>query len=426
MTALLNKLMHANESMNIDVGVGVEKLRQEAQKKVLQYGLPTLRDERWKYTSLKLLERREYPDSTDFDEAAAIQQANKIIGDLPSAGLVIFVGECCLLSLAPEWADSLSMLLSDASTGGQQALTADALVQDSSSDGFIWLNLTRATTGLIFNLPVDKSIEKPLHVVYLNQSNAQAWYLRHHWKLAGNSKLTIMEHQYYSGAGLGNIYRSIELGENSELNWLTVQQTGSEFVLLQHNHIQQQHNSLCKQLNLDLGARLARQETRVQLAEPEAGYRYAGLLLGQQRQHQDQHVQVNHEAVNCSSQQSYRTVLGGHARGVVNTAAKVATGADGSDVQQNTASMLLSNTAEMDAKPELEIYADEVVASHGATIGQLDEDAMFYLRSRGLNMDLARQMLVGGFVSNIVETIEADELRAYTEVLVRQQLEQML
>ncbi len=423
MSALLDKLL--SHSSTGGTGAVVQQMRQAAQKSVLQYGLPTIADERWKYTSLKLLERREYSKLGAVDKATVIRSAENIIGDSPSAGLVVFAGGHCLLSQAPEWARSLVDVLSDDPEAAEQLLSADELVQAGSSDGFIWLNLARAADGLIIDIPPGVRVEQPLHIVYLDEDNL-AWQLRHHWKIAAGSSLTIVEHLCCTGAGLGNIYRSIDLESDSELNWLTMQQAGNEFALLQHNHLLQQQSSSCRQWNLDLGARLSRQETRVSLTEKQANYHYGGLLLGQQRQHRDQQVLVMHDAADCSSRQNYRSVLAGHARGVVNTAARVAAGADGSDVQQNTASMLLSNTAEMDAKPELEIHADEVVASHGATIGQLDEEALFYLRSRGIDQGFAKQMLIAGFVNKIVTGISDAKLAAYAQAQVQQQLEHLL
>lgn len=425
MSALLDKLLHTDVISDDEV---LQALRQKAQKNVLQYGLPSLRDERWKYTSLKLLERRDYSELNDVDQAAAVEQAKSIVGDYASAGLVVFVGDHCLLSGSFDWLHSLTDLLGDGMESVQQIFIADEQVQAGSTDGFIWLNLARSQSGLVLNLPDDLQVDQPLHVVYLHSDDgsAVASNIRHHWKLGKNAKLDIVEHYYQSDAGLSNVYRTIDLDKGSELDWLTVQHSGNDFALLQHSHIQQHADSICQQRVLDLGARLTRQETRVDLAGEQSDYQYAGLLLGRKRQHRDQHVLVQHNAKFCTSQQSYRSVLDDHARGVVNTAAKVAVGADGSDVQQNTASLLLSNNAEMDAKPELEIHADEVVASHGATIGQLDEDALFYLHSRGIKQDQARQILIGGFVGSIVESIGRDVLREQVKELVSKQLEQVL
>ncbi len=423
MDQLLEKLLPSQQPEAVDGSVTV--LRQQAQKNLLKFGLPGLHDERWKYTSLKLLERRDYSVG-EFDDEAALQTARTVVGELPSAGMVVFSNQHCLLALAPEWMHSLESLLLNDDSLAAAALQADELVQANSADGFMWLNLTRSQAGLVFDLAAGQCIDQPVHIVYLDQDAAQACHWRHHWRLGEGARLTLVEHYHFSGAGLGNIYRSIELAGASELNWLSLQQTGNDYALIQHNHITQHAGARCDQQWLDLGARLARQETRVNLSGVNASFAYAGLLLGRQRQHHDQHVLVNHQATQCHSQQTYRAVLDGHARGVVNTAACVLPGADGSDVQQNTASLLLSNQAEMDAKPELEIHADEVVASHGATIGQLDEDAVFYLRSRGIPEAKARQMLVGGFVRSIAARVTHDELREYAETLVNRRLEQML
>ena len=128
------------------------------------------------------------------------------------------------------------------------------------------------------------------------------------------------------------------------------------------------------------------------------------MLDGQR--HVDNHVSVDHAAPDCSSEQFFRGVLGGRSRGVFNGRALIRTGADGSSVRQSNANLLLSDLAEMDTKPELEIYADEVEASHGATVGQLDETAVFYLRSRGLADSAARRMLTAAFCRAATDKLE--------------------
>lgn len=424
MNTLLEKLLPPFSEQ-----LSVKAYRAEAHKNALKYGLPSLRDESWKYTSLKLLERRNYEAAFSLDADAALQAAQNIVGDLPSAGIVVFVGQQCLLSLLPDQVQSwVHNIASHWNAEGRdtELLNADALVTKQSADGFIWLNLTSAEAGLLIDVPADHQVEQPLHIVYLDEQTQHAWQLRHVWRLGNNAQLSVIEHLHYASAGMANIYRTIELNDDSQLQWLTLQQTGKDFAVLQHNHIFQQQSARCDQRHVDLGGRLARHETRVNLEQKAADYRYHGLLLGQQRQHHDHHLQVNHIATQCRSEQSYRTVLGGHARGVVHTAATVAAGADGSDVQQNTASMLLSHNAEMDTQPQLVIHADEVVASHGATIGQLDDDALFYLRSRGIPHDQAKQMLLAGFVQSVIEVIHPPAVFDYVNQQVQQQLEDML
>jgi Fe-S cluster assembly protein SufD len=197
-------------------------------------------------------------------------------------------------------------------------------------------------------------------------------------------------------------------------------------VMIEHSHVLQQASSSCRLWSLDTGGRLMRQEVRCALQGAAAGFAHHGLLLGHGRRHMDQHVMARHLAADCHSKQLFRCVLANRSRGVVNTAATVASGADGSDVQQHCASILLSANAEMDAKPQLEILADEVMASHGATIGQLDDDALFYLCSRGLSEQQARSMLLQGFVHAVLDTLpQALRIDAVDRV-VQAQLESML
>lgn len=400
-----------------------------------QYGLPSQRDERWKYTSLKGLERTSFligekQVSSETGNNHLIEAATRLVGNLPSAGIVVFSGHDYILSDNISWLS----ISNDQTAISADLLNADPLVTESGSDGFIWLNLARHHQVLHLDLPADIRVDAPLHIIYLQSDTTSIQHIRQHWQLAAGTRLDIVEHfvEAEDKAGdkqqnaLSTVYRTIDLSDKAELHWVQYQHTGTTHTAIQHTHIQQSAESICRQVQLDIGARLLRHEVRVQLNGEQAHYHYAGLLLGHGRQHRDQQVYVEHRAKNCSSEQHYRSVLAGHARGVVNTAATVAASADGSEIQQHTASLLLSDNAEMDAKPQLEINADEVIASHGATIGQLDDEAVFYLQSRGIPEPQARRLLIAGFARHIVELISATQLSDHFNAKVDEHLEQLL
>jgi Fe-S cluster assembly protein SufD len=154
------------------------------------------------------------------------------------------------------------------------------------------------------------------------------------------------------------------------------------------------------------------------LAGEAADCAFDGAFVLDRKRHVDNHVSVDHAAPGCSSTQFFRGVLGGSSRGVFNGRALIRSGADGSSVRQSNANLLLSALAEMDTKPELEIYADEVEASHGATVGQLDETAVFYLRSRGLSEDQARRILTMAFCHAVTDRLENSDLAARVSEMI--------
>jgi Fe-S cluster assembly protein SufD len=197
-----------------------------------------------------------------------------------------------------------------------------------------------------------------------------------------------------------------------------VQAESEQAVLLTSTTLEQARDSRYVYRGFDLGAGLVRHELTTRLSGAGADADIAGAWVLDGRRHADNHISVEHLAPGCSSEQFFRGVLGGRSRGVFNGRALIQAGADGSSVRQSNANLLLSPLAEMDTKPELEIYADEVEASHGATVGQLDETAVFYLRSRGLSDSAARRMLTVAFCRAVTDRVEGRGLAGRIAELV--------
>ncbi len=198
----------------------------------------------------------------------------------------------------------------------------------------------------------------------------------------------------------------LDLAADSVLDHVMLQNETAQNILLTSSVVHQGAGSSYQFTGFDLGGGLVRHAITCHLAGTGASTTLNGAFLGDGSRHVDYHVCVEHLALDCSSEQFFRGVLGGHSRGVFNGKALIQRGADGSRVRQSNANLLLSGFAEIDTKPELEIYADEVEASHGATVGQLDEQAVFYLRSRGLNEGDARRMLSSAFCCSVTSRLK--------------------
>lgn len=412
--------------------------RAAANQQLQRLGLPDQRSEAWKYTPLRPLSTMQFDRSDSIPETALRQLAAALVephdqaADDPAA-IIVIAGDQCLLEHTPDWVQSMAELLrtdTDTATG---LLQPDAQVREQASDSFIWMNLAQCNNGVMIAVPPGMKLDQPLHIVYADpaaasqsQAAASANHIRVHIHCGEASAVTVIEHFVHAGASFSNIYRSMEVDEHASLDLLQLRAAGDATVMIEHSHILQQASSSCRLWALDTGGRLSRQEVRCALQGKNADFAHHGLLLGHGRRHMDQHVMAHHSAGDCRSRQLFRSVLADKSRAVVNTAALVGSGADGSDVQQHTASVLLSTNAEMDAKPQLEILTDEVVASHGATIGQLDDDALFYLRSRGLTTAQARTMLLRGFVQTVLDTLPEALRIAAVERVVAAQLELLL
>ena len=187
-------------------------------------------------------------------------------------------------------------------------------------------------------------------------------------------------------------------------------------------HVHQCRDSRYVSHNINLGGLLVRNDIRAALTEPGAEARLYGLFMAGGRQHVDNHTCIDHMAPHTRSDESYKGVLSGRARGVFNGRVVVRPDAQKIEARQSNPNLLLSGQAEIDTKPELEIYADDVKCSHGATVGQLDETALFYLRSRALDADTARDLLVFGFVEEVIDGLAHAPIRDRLESIVKGRL----
>lgn len=208
-----------------------------------------------------------------------------------------------------------------------------------------------------------------------------------------------------------NVITQVVLGEGSRLQHARLQDNGERTWYISRTEVEQADNSHFEQASLDLGAGLARHDLRVALAGSGAACNLLGAYLPDGTAHVDHHLDVRHEAPGCHSEQTFRGVLYGQSRAIFNGRVHVLPGADESEAHQSNANLLLSRQAEVNTKPELVIEADEVIASHGATVGQLDESAVFYLRSRGIDQPMARQLLTGAFCRFVVESMSVASAR---------------
>ena len=403
--------------------------RAEALQAFAERGLPDQRNELWKYTSLRAFGQKAY---TAGDPQASSRVART--GLLPAPALqgprVVFVNgvfrtDLSQLDALPNGVtiQSLAAALRDAPEPLRFLLDKRA---DDDEDAFTLLNRALAADGLILKVAPGVDVRDPLHIVHVGiaADAPVAFHLRSLVDLGEGARLRLVEHHTGEAqAGhLANIVREISVRESAHLDWTIIQQASSDSTLLRRSKVRLHDGAGLDLHALELGGKLVRHEIRAELAGSRSRFESRGAFVLHGRQHADMEVLVTHAGRDSVSNAVWRGVAGDRARGVVHGRILVQPGADGADGSFYNKNLLLSPDAEIDTRPALEIYADEVKANHGATVGQLDENVLFYLRSRGIPPDIARQMLVRAFCSVALDGIEPVPLREHCEALLAEQL----
>jgi len=381
-------------------------------------GLPTTRREDWKYTSIRNLQRRSFRDVVPASLPDEARLASVLIPELPLPRLVFMNGRLLpgLSHVESPGLDILTMRETPADAGfvdllGRLATVGDypfAALNQGLAEEVVLLRTARGTTGLA-----------PVYLLFLSSPSAEpvAGHPRILIDAGEASALTVLEHYASLGANenLTNAVTELCMAPGANVTHCRLQDEsytsfhiGGLFAHLQRDASLVSHN-------IQSGAALARLDLRVSLAAPGAEVELNGLYTMNGRRHVDNHTRVDHLAPHTRSTQDYRGMLDDKSRGVFSGKAVVHPDAQKIEAHQSNNNLLLSDTAEADTKPELEIYADDVKCSHGATVGQLDAEALFYLRSRGIGPEVARALLTFAFAETVISRIDIGGVRERLE-----------
>jgi Fe-S cluster assembly protein SufD len=414
-----------------DAGPGwLAERRRDALRAALAQGLPGAREERWKYTSLRALERRRFAiahpqapgadggrgagrDPSARDDRGLHRSHSELEGMADGPRLVFANGHF----------DAVRSTLDALPAGVEceplsQALSrpgADALLrrlfatppEGQPADAFLRLNAALARDGVVLRVAPGALVDTPLQLLFTGTAAPEAvhWALRNLVELGEGASLTLIERWLDAGeqAHLGNAVTSIELGRGARLCHLRLQQGAPTASSIASTRVQVGAGAAYCPVALELGASLARHAWDVELAGAGASTTLRGVVLAAGRQQLDTRYSVTHAVADTRSDTLWRAIAGGRARSAFHGGIHIAAGADGSDAALETKNLLLTEGAEIDAQPVLVIEADEVKASHGATVGQLDPTALFYLQSRGLPEREARHLLVQAFCAAVLD-----------------------
>jgi Fe-S cluster assembly protein SufD len=401
----------------------INSFREEAIVKYRALGIPTKKNEAYKYTNLDVFFNHDYknyfmPVPEDFVKA---EEFRCDVKDLDAHGLVLLNG------FYPTINDKLRQLPSGVWIGSlnEAAKKFSSLIEkhygkyvNDDSDGLVHLNTAMASDGVFVYVPKGVVLSKPVQVVDLVHSDVDMFNQHRNLIIVEpNAEITLIicDHAMTPQKFLTNAVTEVFVGENSHFEIIRVQNE-------HNNSIHQEKNSYASSNNITLHGGLIRNSTHHHLAGEGAESLSSGLYLADKWQHIDNYVNVVHEAPNCTSNQLFKGVMDDMSTGAFNGRILVKPDAQGTVAYQRNNNILMTDDAKMDTKPQLEIYANDVKCSHGATVGQLDENAMFYLQSRGIDKREARLMLMFGFAHEVIQNIKIEPLRERMDNLVMQRL----
>ncbi len=380
--------------------------RAAALKLLAAEGLPTTRHEDWKYTDLKAV----YAINETWLKEAALWSApaesatdiTATVADIDADWLVIRNG----LPVA----DSIDRFSKAGITVERLAATG---ISAMSTNPIAALNLAQLTDGLRISVEGDLTDARPIGLLFIDEADGTSVAnSRIEIRVAANARAQFVEfhHSGQVGQHFANSVIDLETGSSSVVDLVRLQDRAPTEHLTTHLTIKPAEDSHVRIAGFDLGGALVRHDVTADLSQTGARVDIAGLYLADEKQHIDNHTRVDHRVGPAESSQIYKGILSGRARAVWNGKAVVHVGADGTNAEQANHNILLSRRAEVDTKPELEIYAEDVRCSHGTTVGALDERALFYLRSRGLDQPAARALLVRAFAQQIVQSIPINNI----------------
>ncbi|QCU72443.1 Fe-S cluster assembly protein SufD [Luteimonas yindakuii] len=412
---------------SLAAGFQGDAARRSILDEALRDGLPGPRSEAWKYTPLRALERRSFGVAPA--QPPLIDPA--LLDAIPAPRLVFVNGRHApaLSSLDALPAGVSLRPLSAALGDGDEALRFLHRRFDRTDEVFARLNAALAGEGVLLRVEADTAVDVPLQLVFIgapsdaHDSATQdlAWHLRHLIELRQGASLAVVEHHLHVGDGrhLTNALAHVHVADGARLDHARVQDDATGATLFLRTDVVLAKEAEYRRVDVELGGALSRHELNVRLEGERARLTANGVLLGTGRRHVDTRLGIDHVARDTSAELLWRGAAAGRSRVVFHGGILIREGADGTDAQLSNKNLLLSADAEIDTQPVLVIHADEVQAAHGATVGQLDDDALFYLRARGIPELQARALLTAAFVREPLGAVEGPLRGALEAALAR-------
>jgi Fe-S cluster assembly protein SufD len=421
-----NHFLQFENVLNGQKKAAVHGLRKAAYENFLTLGLPQTREESWKYTNVLRIKDLPLELRTEVPNVNNIELP-KLYNTLATKAYRLVLVDGILqsdLSELPKNLNAFSLKEVLDNTSHQSYQIANQYfgqISKYQDDSFISLNTAFARHGLFLHLKTGEVLDRPIYVLCLTAENVTSpvTYPRVLLIAESGSKAEVIQHFYSKSEKqyLTNSVVEIFAKDNSTVSHITLQEEGSKAVHVSAIDVLQDNSSKVKTVSLSFGGKLVRNEVRPILNGEQIFTEMFGLSILDNDQHVDNTTLLDHAKPNCESLELYKGVYADKSKGVFSGTIIVREGAQKTNAIQSNQGLLLSNTAASYARPQLKIWADDVKCTHGATVGQLDEDALFYLLARGIPKSQAKAILVRAFLQEVIEKLDQDDLLAYVEEL---------
>ena len=405
----------------------LELVRSSAMDRFEQLGFPSVREEDWKYTNLATLAKEEFaPVTSGSSEPQDLKPFE--YPETADAHLVVvdgFLRED--LSTKTGLGDVVAVdLFSAAEDARYNKIVRKYLARNAGyhNNGLTALNTAFVQSGVFLWIPKNVKLERPLQITFVADIENGASFPRLLVVAEENSSATLIESFVSSNGGkyFTNAIAEIVVKDGAQLEHYRVQHESKNAYHVSTTSAELGRSSRYDTTSINLGAQLSRHDVSVVMDHEGAETSVDGLYMAASDQHTDTHSVIDHKQPHCTSHQLYKGILDGNGRAVFNGKVFVREGAQKTDAQQTNKNLLLSDKARVDTKPQLEIYADDVKCAHGAAIGQIDPEELFYLETRGIGPELGRSLLTYGFAEEVIGKIKIDSIRSQLDEIVLRQL----
>ena len=425
----INAFEKFEKSLNGDREIPFHEVRRKAIEKFQQLGFPTTRIEEWKYTNIKPILDQQF---TTIDTPKKIDK--KTVDKYRIKGieenLIVFVNGQYQEDFSDITLSAKNLVIKNISRAFAENpdLIKTYLTRYASyhKEPFIALNTAFAREGTFIFVPENTILEEPIHIINISDPGQVTFqsHPRNLMIIGKNSQVSLVEslNHLSDNVYFQNSVTEVLIRENAIIDHIKIQDESKLSFRIATTQVQQEQSSVYHAFSIDLGGALVRNNLNIGLAGENAEANLFGFYYINGKQHLDNHTNIDHLVPNCNSNELYKGILDGKSRAVFSGTIFVEKDAQKTNAFQSNKNLLLSNEAEIDSKPQLKIFADDVKCSHGATIGQIDDQALFYLRQRGVSLEDAHILLRQAFAVDVFEKIRIPAAKAYINELVSERL----